>query len=359
MRLFASFCRGDDRHRNAVYPPNAIGPKQRPPSDEKSTCRNRKSLHRLSNSSPTTVASDSMFTSNTSLGETGSIMLDSPGLRNLTGHSQNIGQSESHPDPQDLAQLAQVHFHRGCELWAQNDFAHAMEELEMSKSLWKRQHPHLLILLQHPLQHNSSARTRPTEVARKKRSVDVKQSNNINEVEAVAQLYYAMGMVQLAMTNPKEALVDFRRSLQVTILGLGRDHNYLVDATAYMMRTSLLTMGYASPKISTHMRLFVDEVHKEKNADRLWKHGRTEDLLNRYACLELLHDTDVQTQARVMTKVATLHEEWGDFVIAGELWSDILGLFLENGSIGADHPLTKEATDKGAAIQVTLERTEI
>jgi tetratricopeptide (TPR) repeat protein len=389
MRLFSGLCRGDDRHRRAFHPPPSVVGSEEFPYDERTAWKNEKSSRNISNPSPTTIGSDSLFTSTNSLPESGgSTMLDSPelqtpppndGLRTFSNRSRNVlsrdaecteRRDATHTEPRvedsmTPLQLAEMHFHRGCELWAQDDFSQALEELETSKAIWERIRPHLVLLMQESSLLHNSPTTKHCKIARKKQlRIHTGHENtfdgecDVNEVEAIAQLYYAIGMVHLAMTNHKDALQDFRRSLQVVILGLGRDH-HLVDATIYMMRISLLTMGYASPKIRTHIRLFMEEVYRERKADRLVKHGKLGDALYKYGRLDLLHDMDSQTRARILTKIATLHEEKKDFVFAAEIWSDLLQLYHESLSIGAEHPLVKQAMDKGAAIQITLERLEI
>lgn len=361
----------NERHRRPAItgPPSVIGSDDDFPHDEKACDKGE--LPRGSFLSPTTtIGSDSMFTSTNSLTETGSTImcgsseLQSPPSESPQHHRQHTLNSFCR-QPRivarfDTAELAESHFHRGCELWAQQDFFHAMEELRTSKIIWERCHPHLVLLMQHPLHCYPTTSTQTRTMSRRKQSMDTASSkDDNNEVEAVAQLFYAIGTVHLAMADPRAALIEFRRSLQVAILGLKRGHP-LVDATMYMMRMSLLTLGYASHKIRSHIRLFVEEVQRERQIDgRMKKHSKAEECLNTYASLDLLHDKEVQTRVRILTKIGALHEEQGEFMVAAEVWSDVLGLYQDRLQIAVEHPLLKEAKQRSVAILMELERLEI
>jgi tetratricopeptide (TPR) repeat protein len=372
MKFLSSFRRHDSLHRLDFHPEKVIGSKE----------TGRKGIFDQEddpNISPKTLGSDSTYAN--SFGESRNSMNDAEELPppnsdtrrwkifnlSISSHRDTDFELIQNDSDQDVVSLAQIHFHRGCELWAQDDFSHALEELAVSRAMWEQYDPHLLLLMQQQLMLScSSTSSKHKLVARKKhlriytdqRSIH-SHNRNINHVEAVAQLYYAFGMVQLALTNHKVALKEFRHALQVALLGLGKDH-YLIGASTYMIRMSLLTMGIASPKIHLHIRLFVGEINKERKADKLWKHGETAKALDRYTQLDLLYDMDAQTCARIMTKIATLNEECGQHVIASEIWTDALRLLLENLSLAADHPLAEQVKKKRADImKLQLERFEI
>jgi hypothetical protein len=122
----------------------------------------------------------------------------------------------------DLPQLAGAHFHRGCQLWAQDDFSLALEELLTSKSYWESYDPHLLILMQNlslpqTTKATSSIRSKTSNLpAYTRQAVDTddiirrstsSDSNRKHHIVSIAQLYYAIGTVQLSLKNPRPAIV--------------------------------------------------------------------------------------------------------------------------------------------------------
>jgi tetratricopeptide (TPR) repeat protein len=247
-------------------------------------------------------------------------------------------QSES---KSNLVSLAVSYFHRGCELWAQDDLSYALSQLKLSKSIWERYSPSLTFLLQ---AFGNDSKSSEQELA--------------GNTEYVAQLYYALGTVHLSMKHCLDALKSFRSALQVTALGLGVEHD-LFGAILYMMRLTLLTMGFSSPKIHEYIKHFRRELTKESRADMYAAAGRIEKALMKYEALSFVWDSDWQAKARVKTKIATMHEENGNLLKATREWSIISALYKEVANLDKENPLRQMTREKEMILFNTLDRIEI
>ncbi|KAL3904243.1 MAG: hypothetical protein SGILL_010143 [Bacillariaceae sp.] len=248
-----------------------------------------------------------------------------------------------------LAPLAETHFHRGCELWAQEDYSYALSQLEISKSIWERCEPHLVHLLQ---------RARVSRLHDCCSDYNNHDRHQDHHTELIAQLHYAVGTVHLGMNSCREALKGFRRAFQVTALGLGMDQN-LFGAILYMMRMTLLTMGYSSPKIHDYIQRYRKEIKKECDADRYAAEGNRPRALKKYNSLSFLQEGDWQAKVRVKTKVATLHEEGGDLLKAAKEWSSISAIYQKVASMDQENDLVQYARQKEMSLFHVLDSNEI
>jgi hypothetical protein len=172
------------------------------------------------------------------------------------------------------------------------------------------------------------------------------------------QLYYALGMVYLGLKEPTDALVEFRRALQIAYLRLGDDHQ-LTRATLYMIRTTLLTIGLSSPKIHHYIDDTLTDLSREAEGDIHLAKGEWDMAVLEYVNVRFLKDVDVQTQGRVRSKMATAFDEKGDHGKALELWSTVMALYSRSDAVGPDHVLTRYVTDQFVDCRARFCRLEI
>jgi hypothetical protein len=142
----------------------------------------------------------------------------------------------------------------------------------------------------------------------------------------------------------------------VAALGLGLDHE-LTDASSYMIRTSLLTMGYTSPKIHDYIQRLVGEIGRELDIDSLVVLGEWKTALKNYDNLGRELGQDRETAARLKTKIATLYEDYGNWFKASKAWSNLMKFYAA--MYGVDHPLSRHAANKVVTLQELLECMEI
>lgn len=222
--------------------------------------------------------------------------------------------------PQKALKLAEKRFNLGCELWAQDQHTQALWELEQSRAIREAHSQQSLLFVR----------------GGTNRQVDTLQ------VEAIAQLFYALGAVHLSLSDHTMALMEFCRALQASGMGLGMDF-HLTEACQYMIRTVLLTMGRSNPKIHAFLQQLSHDMHKETEGDKLYESEALDQALLEYANLMFLTDQDPLTQARVRTKMAIIFEEKGDYLKAQELWATIMSLYSLCPGMGETHPMTRKA----------------
>jgi len=311
-------------------------------------------------------------------------------------------------DHENLIKTAEDHFNHGCQLWRQDDHQRARWELERSRKIREVQMDHSLVhvryqessssdvdsdgddyddennenendcnqgnrnwednkLLKSSLKNGKSfERKNLARLSCRKPTSDSDRDNIIHRVnilkptptESNAQLYYAMGTVLMAQQEYQAGLKEFRRAAQIASLGLDFDHE-LSKASYYMIRTTLLTMGYSSHSIRKYIAQMKTDITNEITGDVLCEIKDWDEALLEYANLSFLHDKDGQTQARIRTKIATIFEERGDYSKAMELWSDVLVLYDNSQSIGLDHPLAKHTITKIVKARRKIQASEI
>jgi tetratricopeptide (TPR) repeat protein len=311
-------------------------------------------------------------------------------------------------DHENLIKTAEDRFNHGCQLWRQDDHQRARWELERSRKIREVQMDHSLVhvryqessssdvdsdgddyddennenendcnqgnrnwednkLLKSSLKNGKSfERKNLARLSCRKPTSDSDRDNIIHRVnilkptptESNAQLYYAMGTVLMAQQEYQAGLKEFRRAAQIASLGLDFDHE-LSKASYYMIRTTLLTMGYSSHSIRKYIAQMKTDITNEITGDVLCEIKDWDEALLEYANLSFLHDKDGQTQARIRTKIATIFEERGDYSKAMELWSDVLVLYDNSQSIGLDHPLAKHTITKIVKARRKIQASEI
>lgn len=133
-------------------------------------------------------------------------------------------------DHQHLLQVAEQRFNDGCELWGQGRHEQALYELQRSRDI-RETH----------LQPQSMMFFRGGTRG---------QLPSSSQIESHAQLFYATGTVHLSLGDHSAALLEFRRALQVSGIALGIEY-HLTEASMYMIRTVLLTMGHTSLSIKS------------------------------------------------------------------------------------------------------------
>ena len=299
-------------------------------------------------------------------------------------------------DHENLTKTAEDRFNHGCQLWRRDDHQRARWELERSRKIRDVQMDHSLVHVRYQESSTSdvdndgdgyddennenendcnygnqkrednkllksSLKNRETFErknlarlsCRKPDTTTDSDRDNIHQVnilkptptESNAQLYYAMGTVLMAQQEYQAGLKEFRRAAQIASLGLGFDHE-LSKASYYMIRTTLLTIGYSSNAIRRYIAQMKTDITNEIAGDVLRELNDWDEALLEYANLSFLYDKDGQTQARIRTKIASIFEERGDYSKAMELWSDVLVLYDNSQSIGLEHPLAKHAIMK-------------
>ena len=235
---------------------------------------------------------------------------------------------QSH-ESQSLSNIANDHFNNGCQLWAENNNEGARAEFERSKRIREVQSAHKSLLHIKGGQDRYNNMTQVPE----------------DDVEANAELFFALGMVQAAENNNYAALREFRRAMQISGHSLGIDYD-LTKASIYMIRSVLQDLGRNQKQINHTINQLMVNINNEIEGDQLYEQGEKEQALVEYANLSFLYDTDSMVQSRIITKMATIFEEKRDFSKAMDLWTDLLVLYEDTPSIGIDHPLARHALTK-------------
>mmetsp|Transcript_12538 Transcript_12538/g.29379 ORF Transcript_12538/g.29379 Transcript_12538/m.29379 type:complete len:412 (+) Transcript_12538:76-1311(+) len=280
---------------------------------------------------------------------------------------------------ENLNQTANNRFRHGCQLWRKDDYEGAGWELERSLMIRDVQQSHQsLVNVRYLKQYkeegdenkvseqvsrekeideivqnyaNADPATEQTGLDRERSDTFVPVPNGkmfrVNTLspsptESSAQLYYALGMVRMSQEDHVDALMEFRRAIQVAALGLGVAHD-LTKAATYMIRAALLTMGYKSHEIRKYLVQLKSNIYHEIEADVLYESGNINQALAEYTELNFLHDPDSQVQARIRTKIASIFEERGEHIKAIQVWADLLVLYDDTPSIGLHHPLARKA----------------
>lgn len=250
---------------------------------------------------------------------------------------------------ESLQRTATDRFDQGCRLWGEDQHNAALWELQRSRALHEARHEMGLLHVRHRPGGSGSGSGDAADEGRDEDGA-AGEGREINtespsETESHAQLYYALGTVQLALNEQPAALREYRRALQVSVLGLGEDHQ-LTQATLYMIRCTLLTLGLPSPKIQKYAQCLLGDLRRETEGDDLFAAGEWDQALLEYVSVGFLKDRDAEAQARIRAKMALVFEEKGDYMKALELWSTVMALYAGSCSIGLDHPLTRHATMK-------------
>eukprot|EP00536_Pseudo-nitzschia_multiseries_P012479 jgi/Psemu1/290316/fgenesh1_pg.479_\ len=283
---------------------------------------------------------------------------------------------------ENLNQTANDRFRHGCQLWRQDDYEGAGWELERSLMIRDVQQSHQsLVNVRYLKQYKEKGDenqvgeqvSREKEIneivqnyanadpAEEESTLDMERGDTLipvpngkmfrvntlspSPVESSAQLYYALGMVRMSQEDHVDALMEFRRSIQVAALGLGVAHD-LTKAATYMIRAALLTMGYRSHEIRKYLVQLKSNIYHEIEADVLYESGNVDQALAEYIELNFLHDPDSQVQARIRTKIASIFEERGEYIKAIQVWADLLVLYDDTPSLGLHHPLARKAVTK-------------
>ena len=243
-----------------------------------------------------------------------------------------------------LAFTAKEYFVHGCELWGEEKYTEAMLEFERSLKIRENELQQSLLFVRREVEtrqgdDNIQDRVGCTDDTNDKDDID-------EDMEARAQLFYAMGTVHMSLGDHAAALLEFRRSFQISGIGLGID-DHLTQACMYMLKRVLLVMGgHSSFSIKSYIRDVTADIEKEADADRNYKMGNLESALEAYANLSFVKDEDPQIRGRVQTKMALIFEENGEFLDAMQVWSDIMSLYALSPSIGSTHPMTITAMMK-------------
>ncbi len=230
-------------------------------------------------------------------------------------------------DSDNLSRKADDYFEHGCQLWGAHHTEAAYVDFERSRRIREVQSAQKSLLHGRHLTNDKN-----NQLAQ-----EIAESN--------AELYFALGMVQSAKENLYASLREFRRSMQISALGLGMEHE-LTKASIYMIRSTCLAMGQMGHEIQHSISLLVGDIEHEIEADKLYAIGKREQALIEYANLKLLYDSDSMVQARIITKMATIFEEKRDYPKAMDLWTDLLLLCSETPSLGLHHPLARHALAK-------------
>lgn len=228
-----------------------------------------------------------------------------------------------------LYNVSEQHFDRGCQLWSDENTEGAHSEFEQSRRIREVQAAQKSLLFVRYTQYGNQ------------------ESNNMDTIgtESNAELFFALGMVQMARTNNHSSLREFRRAMQISALGLGMDHE-LTKASSYMIRSTYASMGHSAEEINRKILQLADDLQHEIEGDQLYESGMKEQALVEYANLKLLYDSDSMVQARIITKMSTIFEEKGDYSKAMDLWTDLLVLYEDTPSIGLHHPLARHCLSK-------------
>ena len=232
-------------------------------------------------------------------------------------------------DFNNLNSIAEEHFDHGCQLWAGDNTDGARSEFERSRRIREVQATQKSLLHVQYLQ-------------------DKEESDNQNtaiDMEVNAELFFALGMVQSTRNDNHASLKEFRRTMQVSGLGLGMEHE-LTKASLYMLRSTYLAMGQTEQEIQRNISQLTGDLHNEIEGDKLYASGEKEQALMEYANLKLLYDSDSMVQARIITKMARIFEEKEDHAKALDLWTDLLVLYEDTPSLGLHHPLARHALAK-------------
>ena len=257
------------------------------------------------------------------------------------------------PASSSLPFTAEEHFVHGCELWGEENYTEAMLEFERSLEMREIELQQSLLFVRRQVQTQQGEDVIQDHVGY---TDDANDKDDTNEdTEARAQLFYAIGTVHMSLGDHAAALLEFRRSLQISGIGLGID-DHLTQACMYMLKRVLLVMGgHTSPAIKAYIRDVTADIEKEADADRHYKMGNLEDALEAYANLSFVKDEDPQIRGRVQTKMALIFEEKGDFLNAQEVWSDVMSLYALSPSIGSTHPMTIRAMSKYVQSRVKMQ----
>ena len=229
-------------------------------------------------------------------------------------------------DTKNIDKIANDHFERGCQLWADEDTEGAHSEFERSRRIKEVQADGKSLLYHRCIQ-------------------DEEGSAKHSAAEFDAELCFALGMVQSARQEYHSALKEFRRAMQIAALGLGME-NELTKASAHMIRSVYLNMGQESHEIQQSIAKLTADLQNEIEGDQLYETGKKDQALVEYANLNLLYDSDSLVQSRIITKMAAIFEEKEDYVKAMDLWTDLLVLYEDTPSIGLHHPLARHALTK-------------
>ncbi|VEU43436.1 unnamed protein product [Pseudo-nitzschia multistriata] len=284
-------------------------------------------------------------------------------------------------EQENLSKTANERFRNGCQKWRQDDYEGAGWELERSLIIREAQRNHqTLVNVRYLKQYKEEgdenqvskqvsrekeideivqnyANADPTDgkalAKEREDAMDPPPNGNMFRVntlspsptESTAQLYYALGMVRMSQEDHVDALMEFRRAIQVAALGLGVAHD-LTKAATYMIRAALLTMGYRSHEIRKYLAQLKSNIYHEIEADVLCESGNFDQALEEYADLNFLHDPDSQVQARIQTKIASIFEARGDYIKAIQIWADILVLYDDTPSVGIHHPLARQVVSR-------------
>lgn len=282
---------------------------------------------------------------------------------------------------ENLNTTANDRFRHGCELWREDDFEGAGWELERSLMIRDVQQSHQsLVNVRYLKQYKEEGdEIQVSEQVSREKEIDEIVQNYANAdpadgpalakegddtlipvpngdmfrvntlspspTESSAQLYYALGMVRMSQEDHVDALMEFRRAIQVAALGLGVAHD-LTKAATYMIRAALLTMGYRSYEIRKYLAQLKKNLYHEIEADVAYESGNLKQAMKEYSELNFLHDPDSQVQARIRSKIACIFEERGEYVKAIQVWADLLVLYDDTPSLGLHHPLARQAVAK-------------
>ena len=280
-------------------------------------------------------------------------------------------------DRKGLEQSADDHFDNGCQLWAWKDTVGARWELELTQRIREIDAPEKSLV--HVMRRKerddrrketlsdfrnlppiceSESESNSNSNSKSKHSRNSKNHNasSVEDplVESNAELFFALGMVRAARQEFHAALREFRRGIQVAALGLGFDHE-LTKASSFMIRTTLVDMGYQPHQIQHSLEQLHNDLHHEVEGDLLYQSGKKEQALVEYANVNFLYDSDAMVQARVKTKIASVFDEMGDHTKSMDLWSDLLVVYDDAPSIGLRHPMARLASEKIARAQRQLQ----
>jgi hypothetical protein len=264
----------------------------------------------------------------------------------------------------NMMQEANSEFHMGCAFWADDENEKALRKLQRCRAIQEALNPQSTVLVYHQLDaitlsgRQSERNIRDDFPCHIEGPSRIKDEANIGDTESIVQVFYATGMIHMALRNFAIASEEFRLAIQIAAIGLGMEHQ-LTKASTYMLRKTLLTRGYSSPKITSFMKRFMEDIQDEIKVDTLNKSGKWEKALMGYANLNFLEYKDVRSQVRVRMKIATLWEENKFYDKALDMWASILVLYEKNPAFGLDHPFVRHAVKKLVDNQCQIQKMEI
>lgn len=215
----------------------------------------------------------------------------------------NVAPSEILNTKQQV-QLARVRFDRGCHLWNQQQYQSALFEL--------------------------------------RKSLAIQEAYGWVDKEMEVQLHYALGMVHIGLRDWPQALDAFRHSWRLSGLHLGTTHR-LTKSSQHMFGTVLSHMGFSIIEVDCHLNIIQHGILHEQEGDFHHSLGDLEMGLQEYH-RSLPEEQITLTQAAIRCKVATLLEEKGDCIDAGDEWATALTIYQS--LLGSHHPITIQTMQK-------------